>query len=119
MVKVAYAHVATHWDAVLKYERKTDLKDTDGHHFRARLNFERELLRHHLVLVRERQEDPAAAISKNTEDYGIHYIKVMASFDALCTEAERIKLKMDVTVGFFVSFTFGIRRNPVISSTLS
>ncbi|KAJ3213138.1 Anoctamin-7 [Dinochytrium kinnereticum] len=62
----------------------------------SRANYERELLRHHLILVRERGVDIDVKIGRNVTRR-VHFVKVMASFDTLCLEAERIKLKMDVS----------------------
>ncbi|KAJ3115374.1 Anoctamin-7 [Phlyctochytrium bullatum] len=62
----------------------------------ARAHYERELLRHHLILVRERGLDVDMRIGRNVATR-IHYVKIMASFDTLCLEAERIKLKMEVS----------------------
>ncbi|KAJ3194431.1 hypothetical protein HK101_002700, partial [Irineochytrium annulatum] len=95
LVRIAYMNPTTHWDAILKYalsakdERKTD-------ELRARVQYERELLRHHLFLVRERGIDAELA-KHGQDDLGAHYIKIMASFDTLSLEAERMKLRMEVS----------------------
>ncbi|KAJ3407276.1 Anoctamin-7 [Chytridiales sp. JEL 0842] len=99
LCKIVYMDSHTHWDAILKYERKFDAEDDEGFHLRARIHFEKELLKYHLILVRERAED-LEALKKGVEDRGVHFIKIMASFDVLCAEAERIKLKMAVTEKF-------------------
>ncbi|KAJ3329709.1 Anoctamin-7 [Blyttiomyces sp. JEL0837] len=92
MVRIAYSNSRTHWDAILKYDVKPSQKAEEQRKLRARAHFERELLRNHLILVRERGR-PADPIE---EDLGMHYIKIMAPFAVLCDEAELIKLKMEV-----------------------
>ncbi|KAI9332878.1 calcium-activated chloride channel-domain-containing protein [Zopfochytrium polystomum] len=96
LTKIAYADEYTHWDAILKFDLKSSKSETEGMRRRARAHFERELLRNHLFLVRERGAD-AESVALGQEDLGCHFIKVMGSFGALAIEAERLKLQMDVT----------------------
>ncbi|KAJ3109377.1 hypothetical protein HDU97_006622, partial [Phlyctochytrium planicorne] len=70
-------------------ERITEMREMRAH-------YERELMRHHLILVRERGVDVDVKIGRNVTKR-IHYVKIMASFDTLCLEAERSKLKLEVS----------------------
>ncbi|KAI8618421.1 calcium-activated chloride channel-domain-containing protein [Chytriomyces sp. MP71] len=104
MCKIAYATSETHWDAVLEAPVRSDEDEPDRVLMRA--NFERELLRHRLVLVRERGPTEMKLLRKGNkhvkqkpatgDELGSHYIKIVASFRQLCKEAERLKLKLEM-----------------------
>lgn len=70
IVRLAYSDHQTAWDAVLK----VDLRNDSPEQRRARLRYERELLRNHLYLVRER-----LPTMKNEKEEGIHYVKILGS----------------------------------------
>ncbi|KAI9337820.1 calcium-activated chloride channel-domain-containing protein [Obelidium mucronatum] len=106
MAKIIYSDASTHWDAALEYVVRPDTAE-EREQVLQRALFERELLRHHLILVRERgPEDIVHLRSGNLsarkrdknhdQELGSHYILVMASFNSLLKEAERIQLRMDM-----------------------
>ncbi|KAJ3105996.1 hypothetical protein HDU97_007180 [Phlyctochytrium planicorne] len=112
IVKIVYQNPQSHWDAVLKYDltlpiptskKSKHALEEEGarekkelEHRRQRIHFERELLRHQLILVRERGLD-SEAVEKGTEDAGAHFVKLMCTFEALCAEAQKIKLMVEVS----------------------
>ncbi|KAJ3108702.1 Anoctamin-7 [Phlyctochytrium bullatum] len=107
LIKIVYLlHTATlHWDAVLKHDLDDDDSDypdptietTERQQLRHR--FELELLRAHLFLVRERGTDLHALKTSLGAGVGrrkmAHYVKVLAPFDVLCAEAERIRMRVE------------------------
>ncbi|KAJ3173819.1 Anoctamin-7 [Irineochytrium annulatum] len=116
LVMIAYETKETHWDAVLKYDVLNLNGDDDGSEMRSttRLLFERELLRHHLIIVRERglnavevvaglrrvlELDFFRGISRPKSVHGlsvVHHLKIIAPFETLGRRAERIKLQLEV-----------------------
>ncbi|KAJ3024469.1 UNVERIFIED_CONTAM: hypothetical protein HDU68_008141 [Siphonaria sp. JEL0065] len=106
MAKIIYSDSTTHWDAALEYVVKPDSAE-EHECVLQRAHFERELLRHNLILVRERGPEDIVHLRKGNlsarkrdknhdDELGSHYIKVMASFNSLMREAERIELKMEM-----------------------
>ncbi|ORY49753.1 DUF590-domain-containing protein [Rhizoclosmatium globosum] len=111
MVKIVYSNDNTHWDASIEYITKVPSDDPEKRQLEEsrslhRAHFERELLRHHLILVRERGADEISHLRKRhkstetqlneEEETGSHYIKVMAGFQSLMKEAEIMKLRMEM-----------------------
>ncbi|TPX73471.1 hypothetical protein CcCBS67573_g05259 [Chytriomyces confervae] len=102
--KVVYSDIDTHWDAIIETPLRDDEEEKERVFMRA--NFERELLRNRLILVRERGpvEMKVLRTGKATEqkpvkgeELGSHYIKIIISFEQLCKEAERLKLRLEMS----------------------
>ncbi|KAJ3066163.1 tunicamycin resistance protein, partial [Podochytrium sp. JEL0797] len=108
IARILFSDINTHWDAVIEYRVLPDSED-ERERILDRAYFEREMLRHHLILVREHGPEgishlkhaktPSGKKKKvdNDDDVGNHYVKVMASFSSLIKEAERIELRMPMT----------------------
>ncbi|KAJ3382681.1 Anoctamin-7 [Entophlyctis sp. JEL0112] len=96
MAKIVYATDDSHYDAVIEYSVHDDSEEHDRKLHRT--HFERELLRHHLILVRERSNGDLNHLKTKPKSHGgkkvtgTHHLKLLISFHTLCVEAESIQL---------------------------
>ncbi|KAI8851257.1 calcium-activated chloride channel-domain-containing protein [Chytridium lagenaria] len=98
IVKAAYMDSLTHWDSALKYDLSphspNPQKSTTPQRRKRKLNVKR---RSQSACVSVERGLDSEAVEKGKEDSGAHFIKILAPFEVLCSEAQRIKLMMEVS----------------------